>query len=44
MLELKYRREIPVLFKQLLQSFSLLPQTFSKYRSAVSALGLATHA
>lgn len=39
-LELKYRREIPVLFKQLLQRFSLMPQAFSKYRTAVAALGL----
>lgn len=39
-LELKFRRELPVLFKQLVEEFSLNPQPVSKYRLAVAALGL----
>jgi len=38
-LELKFRGEMPVLFKELLQEFSLKPQTFSKYRHAAKTLG-----
>jgi len=39
-LELKFRRELPVLFKYLAEEFSLNPQPVSKYRLAVAALGL----
>lgn len=39
-LELKYRGELPGLFKQLLQEFPLRPQGSSKYRAAVLALEL----
>jgi hypothetical protein len=39
-LELKFRREMPVLFKLLAEEFSLNPQPVSKYRLAVAALGL----
>ncbi|MBI2689679.1 MAG: polyphosphate polymerase domain-containing protein [Acidobacteria bacterium] len=39
-LELKYRLEIPGLFKQLMQEFDLRPQASSKYRLAVTGLGL----
>lgn len=39
-LELKYKRELPGLFKQLLQEFSLRPQGSSKYRMGVQALEL----
>ena len=40
-LELKYRRELPVLFRELVARFQLSPQPFSKYRTAVTALELA---
>jgi hypothetical protein len=40
-LELKFRRELPLLFKNLLQEFALNPQPFSKYRYAVKVLDLA---
>ena len=40
-LELKFRRELPVLFKNLLQEFALNPEPFSKYRQAVKILDLA---
>jgi hypothetical protein len=39
-LELKYFYEIPVLFKLLVEEFALNPQPVSKYRLAVTALGL----
>jgi|SRR6185369_3847996 len=39
-LELKFRREMPVLFKYLVEEFALNPQAVSKYRLAASALGL----
>lgn len=39
-LELKYRREFPVLFRELVETFALNPQPFSKYRAALPALGL----
>jgi hypothetical protein len=41
-LELKFRVEMPALFKQLAETFNLVPQPVSKYRLAVMALGLAT--
>lgn len=43
-LELKYKLEIPGLFKQLLQEFNLRPQPSSKYRLAVAALELKNEA
>jgi hypothetical protein len=39
-LELKFRRRVPALFKQLVEEFALTPQPFSKYRTAMAALGL----
>jgi hypothetical protein len=39
-LELKYKMEIPGLFKELMQAFNLRPQSSSKYRLAVAALEL----
>jgi hypothetical protein len=39
-LELKFRYEMPVLFKNLVEEFALNPQPFSKYRLAAAALGL----
>ena len=42
LLELKYRRNLPALFKGLMQDLSLTPSPLSKYRLAVQALGLAT--
>ena len=39
-LELKFRCEIPVLFKYLVEEFALNPQPVSKYRLAATALGL----
>lgn len=38
-LELKFRAEMPDLFKQLVEGFSLRPQPISKYRFAAVALG-----
>ena len=43
-LELKFRCEMPVLFKYLVEEFALNPQPVSKYRLAVAALGLVTTA
>ncbi len=40
-LEVKYRRELPALFRELVAQFQLSPQPFSKYRAAITALGLA---
>jgi len=40
-LELKFRYETPVLFKNLAEEFALNPQRISKYRLAMMALGLA---
>lgn len=37
-LELKYRSQTPVLFKQLVEEFSLVPQTASKYRLGIAAI------
>jgi hypothetical protein len=39
-IELKYRCEMPVLFKLLVEEFALNPQPISKYRLAAVALGL----
>jgi hypothetical protein len=39
-LELKYRLELPGLFKELMQTFDLHPGKSSKYRMAVERLGL----
>jgi hypothetical protein len=38
-LELKYRREVPLIFKRLVEAFVLVPQPASKYRLGVAALG-----
>lgn len=37
-LELKYRSEVPALFKQLVEEFGLQPRTASKYRLGMAAL------
>lgn len=39
-LELKYRRDFPVLFRELVAQFTLNPLPFSKYRAALPVLGL----
>ena len=39
-LELKFLGEMPVLFKELLESFTLTRSSVSKYRTAATALGL----
>ena len=39
-LELKFRCEMPVLFKYLVEEFALNPQPVSKYRLAATTLGL----
>ncbi len=39
-LELKFRRDLPVLFRDLAGLFNLTPHPFSKYRTAVQSLGL----
>jgi hypothetical protein len=39
-LELKFTRQMPAAFKQLIGSFTLRPQPLSKYRLAAEALGL----
>lgn len=41
-LELKFRYEMPVLFKNLIEEFVLNSRPFSKYRLAAAALGLVT--
>lgn len=38
--ELKFRSQLPALFKQLIQEFALKPQPISKYRLAVQRLGI----
>jgi len=43
-LELKFRNELPALFKVLTQKFGLSPQPVSKYRLATAALGLVQEA
>ena len=40
--ELKYRGEMPVLFKELVEQFALNPKRISKYRVALAGLGLAS--
>jgi hypothetical protein len=40
-LELKFRRDLPLMFRELVARFGLNPQPFSKYRTAIRALGLA---
>ena len=39
-LKLEYQDELPLVFAQLIEDFHLQPQTISKYRIAVKALGL----
>ncbi len=39
-LELKFRYELPALFKHLIGEFALIPKSFSKYRQSATALGL----
>lgn len=41
LLELKFRRHLPALFKGLMQDFALTPGPLSKYRLAIQALGRA---
>lgn len=41
-LELKFHGSMPWLFKELLRTFSISPTGFSKYRTAMANLGLAT--
>jgi hypothetical protein len=40
-LELKFRVEMPAVFKHLVEEFALQPEAISKYRLAVPAIGLA---
>ena len=37
--ELKFRHEMPALFKRFIEEFALTPRTISKYRLAMAALG-----
>jgi VTC domain len=39
-LELKFRRDLPALFRELVASFALNPVSFSKYRAALPLIGL----
>ncbi len=39
-LEMKFRFELPALFKHLVGEFALIPQSFSKYRQSATVLGL----
>lgn len=39
-LELKFRRDLPALFRDLVATFALNPVSFSKYRAALPLLGL----
>lgn len=39
-LELKFRRDLPALFRELVATFGLNPVSFSKYRAAVPLIGL----
>jgi hypothetical protein len=41
-LELKYRRHVPAIFKQLVEEFGIEPQRASKYRLGMAALGEST--
>jgi hypothetical protein len=38
--ELKFRQQVPLLFKELMETFLLTPQKASKYRTAIRTLGL----
>jgi hypothetical protein len=38
-LELKYRIEIPAIFKELIERFKLQPQPVSKFRLGLDAMG-----
>ncbi len=38
-LELKYRRDVPAIFKRLVETFALEPRRASKYRLGIAALG-----
>lgn len=40
-IEMKFRGEVPLPFKQLIEQFNLAPATISKYRTAAAALALA---
>ena len=40
-LEVKYRRQLPPVFRDLVRQFALVPQAMSKYRLAAAELGLA---
>jgi hypothetical protein len=42
--EMKYRREMPALFQEIVQEFGLTQQPLSKYRLAAGALGLTAEA
>jgi len=42
LLELKFRKHLPALFKGLMQDLSLAPRPLSKYRLAIQALGRAS--
>jgi hypothetical protein len=37
-LELKYRQDLPPIFKRLVETFALAPQRASKYRLGIAAL------
>jgi hypothetical protein len=39
-MEMKFRGDTPVLFKELVEKFALSPKKMSKYRLAAVALGL----
>jgi hypothetical protein len=39
-LEMKYRVQLPVLFKRLIEELSIAPRSVSKYRTAVGRLNL----
>jgi hypothetical protein len=41
-LEMKFRVDMPAVFKALVEEFSLNPARVSKYRSSIVALGLAS--
>jgi hypothetical protein len=40
-LELKYKGSMPAVFRELADTFALVPGRASKYRTAVQALGIA---
>jgi hypothetical protein len=41
LLELKFRKHLPAIFKGLMQDFNLMPGSLSKYRLAIESLGVA---